>query len=124
MDCVKSYGEYLKQHNIFSDDELNQIEEHVVQTVTEVTKLAVFAGSSRRASAARFIETVMFSNQKIDKFDDREPEVLIPQEENPRVKAPGKETAFCIQSKWQALFHNAIVHLSRRVIRSHAASFL
>lgn len=28
----------------------------------------------------------MFSNQKIEKMDEREPEVLIPKEENPRVK--------------------------------------
>jgi 2-oxoisovalerate dehydrogenase E1 component len=29
----------------------------------------------------------MFSNQKIEKFDDREPEVLIPLEENPRLQS-------------------------------------
>jgi 2-oxoisovalerate dehydrogenase E1 component len=32
------------------------------------------------------IESMMYSNEKVEKFDDREPEVLIPAEENPRVK--------------------------------------
>ena len=93
MDCVKSYGEYLKQHGILSGDELAQIEEHVVKTVIEVTKLAVSLEISPRVSG-EFIETVMFSNQKIDKFDDRKPDVLIPKEENPRAKALAKKQRF------------------------------
>lgn len=93
MDCVKSYGEYLKQHKIIDDDELARIEHHVVDTVTAVTKLAVSLEVSPRVNG-EFIETVMFSNQKIDKFDDRQPDVLIPKEENPRLKALAKKQRF------------------------------
>lgn len=34
----------------------------------------------------RFIENLMFSNGTVEKMDDREPDVLMPKEENPRVQ--------------------------------------
>ncbi len=36
----------------------------------------------------------MFSNKKIEKFDDREPEVLLSKEENPRVKSIAKKERY------------------------------
>ncbi len=95
MDCVKSYGEYLKQHKIIDDDELARIEHHVVDTVTAVTKLAVSLEVSPRVNG-EFIETVMFSNQKIDKFDDRQPDVTDSQRRKSETQGSGKEAAFCL----------------------------
>ncbi len=85
-DCIQGYGSYLKENGVLSDNDLEELKQQVVATMTHVTKLAVSLEISPRPNGG-LIETVMFSNRKIDKFDDREPEVLLSKEENPRVKA-------------------------------------
>ena len=51
-----------------------------------VLTLATDEAHCPRADGA-FIESVMYSNGKVEKFDDREPEIIGPLSENPRVKA-------------------------------------
>jgi 2-oxoisovalerate dehydrogenase E1 component len=85
-DCIASYGEYLKKNRVITDGEMKDLKEKAVGKITKVMKLAVDLDTSPRVEG-KFVEDVMFSNEKIDKFGGREPEVLIPKEENPRVKS-------------------------------------
>jgi 2-oxoisovalerate dehydrogenase E1 component len=85
-DCINAYGAYLKENGVLTDDDLANLKQQVVANMTHIMKLAVSLEISPRPEGS-LIETVMFSNQQVDKFDDREPEVLLPKEENPRVKA-------------------------------------
>ena len=59
----------------------------VQDLVFEMFKLAIDKEISPYESAdSKYIETVTFSNQKVEKFDDREPEMLQKMEDNEQVK--------------------------------------
>ena len=85
-DSIEEYGAYLIENKAASRQELDALRETIKAKLTEVVKLAVNDDVSSRLGGA-FIESVMFSNQKIEKFDERAPELLQSIEENPRVKA-------------------------------------
>ena len=50
----------------------------------------------------------MFSNQSIEKFDDREPEVLLPREENPRNKQLARKERYAFDSSGKPFSANKI----------------
>ena len=85
-DSIEEYGAYLTENKAAGKSELDALRETVKAKLFEVVKLAVNDEVSPRLGGF-FIESVMFSNGKIEKFDDREPELLQPVKENPRVKA-------------------------------------
>ena len=85
-DSIEAYGAYLIKNNAVSRGELDSLRESISAKLLEVVRLAVNDDISPRVNGA-FIESVMFSNGKIEKFDDREAELSQPVAENPRVKA-------------------------------------
>jgi len=85
-DSIEEYGAYLIENNAVKKGELDALRENIKAKLLEVVKLAVNDEISSRLTGA-FIESVMFSNRKIEKFDDRQPELLQNIQENPRVKA-------------------------------------
>lgn len=85
VDCVKSFGEYLLENKALTEDDLKTMKEAVVAKVSKAMKLAIDESVSPYTDI-NIIEDVMYSNSKVEKFDDREPDVLMPVEENPRVK--------------------------------------
>jgi 2-oxoisovalerate dehydrogenase E1 component len=93
VDCIQGYGEYLEKQGVLTSDEMADLKQKVVEKITHITKLAVSLEISPRVGG-EVIESVMFSNQFFDKFDDRQPEVLIPKEENPRVKSLARKKRF------------------------------
>ena len=48
-------------------------------------------------SNPNIIAELMFSNQRIEKMEDREPDVLIPKEDNPRLKQIKKKVRTAYQ---------------------------
>jgi 2-oxoisovalerate dehydrogenase E1 component len=85
-DAVESYGKYLVENKIAGRNELDALGEKLKGKLLEVVKLAVNDAVSPRLGGA-FIESVMFSNGKAEKLDDRMPDLSQPLPENPRVKA-------------------------------------
>jgi 2-oxoisovalerate dehydrogenase E1 component len=85
-DSINEYENYLTVNDVASKDELDRLRKKAAEKLLEVVKLAVNDGISPRLGGA-FIEQVMFSNGKAEKFDDRAPELSQPVTENPRVKA-------------------------------------
>jgi 2-oxoisovalerate dehydrogenase E1 component len=85
-DCLDSYKDYLKTNNTITKKELDAYEKKVSDKIVKALKLASDLKVSPRVGGS-FVEDVMFSNQKVDRFDDREPEALISKEENPRVNS-------------------------------------
>ena len=85
-DSINEYENYLTVNAVASKDELDQLRKKAAEKLLEVVKLAVNDEISPRLGGA-FIEQVMFSNGKAEKFDDRAPELSQPVAENPRVKA-------------------------------------
>jgi 2-oxoisovalerate dehydrogenase E1 component len=87
-DAINSYGSYIVQNGLITKAELENMRASVVEKLSAVVKLATDDRVSSRESGA-FIESVMFSNGKVEKMEDRPVELLQSLEENPHVKALG-----------------------------------
>jgi len=85
-DSIEAYGAYLIENKAATKSELDSLREGIKAKLIEVVKLAANDEASPRANGA-FIESVMFSNEKAEKLDEREPELSQSVAENPRVKA-------------------------------------
>ncbi|WP_372794677.1 thiamine pyrophosphate-dependent enzyme [Pontiella sp.] len=84
-DCVRSFGEYLIENGAMSKKDADALKAKVVAKVSKAMKLAIDESVSPY-SDPNMIEGVMYSNLKVEKFDDREPELLEKVEDNARVK--------------------------------------
>ena len=85
-DCISGYEAYLKENGLLDDAAIESTRARVDEKLMTTFRKSIHLELPPRPEG-RFIETVMFSNQKVEKFDDREPEMLMPVEENPRVKS-------------------------------------
>jgi 2-oxoisovalerate dehydrogenase E1 component len=85
-DSIEDFSAYLVKNKVLSKSEVENIRSAFDEKLTSIIKLATNEAECPRVSGA-FIESVMFSNQKVEKFDDREPEFLQPPSENARVKS-------------------------------------
>ena len=73
------------------------MQNEAVESIKNILNLAISDEISPRISfQSEIIGELMFSNKKIEKFDDRKPEVLISKEENPRVKSLLKKERYGI----------------------------
>ena len=88
-DSIAAYKQDLIKAEIASKEELQQIWNSVEEQLTKIVKIAVDANISPRMDLIidpDAIAKYMFSNQRIEKMDDRPCETLLPKEENPRVE--------------------------------------
>ncbi|MGQ9619690.1 MAG: alpha-ketoacid dehydrogenase subunit alpha/beta [Bacteroidales bacterium] len=88
-DSIVAYGQSLVKAGVTDKETLHGIQEETIQLVTHILKLSINPDISPRInvdSNPDAIGKMMFSNQSVDRLDEREPETLIPLEENPRVK--------------------------------------
>ncbi len=85
-DGLLGYESYLKDNGLLDDSAIGEMRELVDKKLMNTFKTSLDLDISPRPEG-RFIETVMFSNEKVEKFDDREPEMLMKLEDNPRVKS-------------------------------------
>lgn len=99
IDPIEHFKTQLVLEGIVSSDELKVQEEAIAQLLTTSYKLAIdekispFMSMQQGAS----VEHYMFSNERIEKMEDRACEVLLPLEENPRVKQIAKKIRVGIQ---------------------------
>ena len=85
-DPLITYKAQLILAGVLAADECDAILANSAATIEKIMRLAIDEEVSPRIKATD-IEGLMFSNSYADKLDDREPDVLMPLEENPRVKA-------------------------------------
>ena len=85
-DGLAGYESYLKENGVLDDSAIGEMRETVDRKLMDTFRKSIDLEKSPRPEG-RFIESVMFSNEKVEKFDDREPEMLLSVEENPRVKS-------------------------------------
>ncbi len=88
-DPIEEYQQKLIAAKIADEAEFKQIKENISQTMLKIYKLAIDDNVSPRVNLHKnpdLIGDLMFSNEKVEKFDDRPCDVLMPKEENPRVK--------------------------------------
>jgi 2-oxoisovalerate dehydrogenase E1 component len=88
IDAISAYRKQLVDAKVAADDKFEEILEATGELINKSYGLAIDDEISPRMNMIAKpdqIADLMFSNEKIEKMDDREPEVLMPKEENPRV---------------------------------------
>ncbi len=104
-DAIDSYAKYLVDNGAATQAELDALRAKAADKLLEVVKLATDDKISERVGG-EFIESVMFSNAKAEKLDDRKPELLQPMEENPRVKALSGKIRYGFEADGKAVSKN------------------
>jgi 2-oxoisovalerate dehydrogenase E1 component len=85
-DSLISFRERLAASGLVTVEKLDQVREDVRELVFGMFKLAAdLEASPRVAIDSELVASVMFSNRRVEKFDDRTPEFLQDPAENPRV---------------------------------------
>ncbi len=94
-DCIASYGRELVAAKLASAEELSAVQLAAQERLKRITELAVSLEISPRVKVgggADAIGEMMFSNGKVEKFDDRPAQMLLPVEQNPRVLANARKS--------------------------------
>jgi len=84
-DCIKQFGDYLIKNKAITQTDADALKANVVAKVSKAMKLSIDETVSPYSDVNQ-IEGMMYSNGKVEKFDDREPELLEKLEDNARVK--------------------------------------
>ena len=100
IDSLKSYREELIKSKIADSKECEEILLDSQALILKICKLAADDVISPRMNLTEhpdIIGSLMFSNQRIEKMEDRACETIIPKEENPRLKQLKSKIRFGIQ---------------------------
>src|SRR5690554_6010046 len=98
QDCIAGYAKQLLKAGVATQEELDAISEDIKALVNELFLKAIDDEISPRMEDAETIGDMMFSNGSVDRFSDAEPEVLMPLEENPRVKKIANKERFAFDA--------------------------
>ena len=94
-DCIVAFGKKLIEAGVAKQADLDAIQEEMKATILECYKLAIDPEVSPRMDLVKdneLLGDMMFSNKSVDSLSEAKPDVLMPLEENPRVKQiAGKE---------------------------------
>ena len=97
QDSLKFFERELVKNNITTEGEIETLRKGVIERLVKILKWAVDDQISPRMDLVSHpdeIGDLMFSNGSVDKMEDREPEVLLPLEENPRVQQLKRKERF------------------------------
>jgi 2-oxoisovalerate dehydrogenase E1 component len=100
QDSLLSYKQEIKKAKIAKDKDFENIQEDVKELIIKVLKLAVDDSVSPRmnlVSNPNAIGDLMFSETKQEKMEDRECDVLLTKEENPRLQQIQKKIRVAVQ---------------------------
>jgi 2-oxoisovalerate dehydrogenase E1 component len=87
MDSIPAFRAKLAASRLFTESKLDAERQSIESTVFEMFKMASDLGVSPRvAMDSEVVASLMFSNQHVDKFADREAELLPNIEKSPRVQ--------------------------------------
>jgi 2-oxoisovalerate dehydrogenase E1 component len=121
-DCVASFGSYLIEAGVIDQSGADALKAQVVGKTKRALELASDLEISPRVPP-QFIESVMFSNGNVEKFDDREPEVLMPLDENPRVKSLSKKIRYGLDADGNAVSKTKVFALRDALFEAMAHRF-
>ncbi len=124
--AIDEYKNKLIAAKVATEDQFNEINEQVTALITKLTAMAVDEKVSPRMDLVknpRAIEDLMFSNERIEKMEDREPEVLMPLEENPRVKQLQKKERFAFDKDGKPVSKNRVFQLRDALFESIIVKF-
>ena len=89
VDSIIAFGKELVDNKVLNQNQLDEIRNETQTQVKEILQLSINDDVSPRMDLISHPEAIgemIFSDDSVDKMEDREPEVLMPMEENPRVQ--------------------------------------
>jgi len=87
VDSIRAFRAKLVAHDIASEASLDAGRAELDATIFEMFRLATDLDASPRVAIdSELVGDVMFSNQRVERFDSREPQFLQPLADNPRVQ--------------------------------------
>ena len=103
FDSIESYKDRLISGGVAEQSEFDAIQESISKRMTKICRLATDDAVSPRIDLDRnpdTIASIMFSNEHREVMEEgREPDVLMPMEENPRVKKISELNRFAYDEK-------------------------
>jgi 2-oxoisovalerate dehydrogenase E1 component len=102
QDSIATFGHTIVNAKITTQKELDTIWADIKEIMVEMLKLSINDEVSPRMDIKQRPEQIgemIFSNQSVDKMDDRVPEVNHPMEENPRVIQISKKERFAFDAE-------------------------
>ena len=102
VDSIITYGEDLMNAGVAARPALNNIKKETEELIKWAISLAVDDQVSPRMDLVKSQELIgemMFSDDAVEKMENREPEVNMPMEENPRVKQISKKERFAFDAE-------------------------
>ena len=106
-DPIPAYRRKLVAAGIAKDEEFAAIDEEIVNRTVKIIKLAIDDEISPRMDLSKqpdMISSIMYSNGHVKSMDTtREPEVLIPKEEDPRVKQIASKARYAFDDKGEMI---------------------
>jgi 2-oxoisovalerate dehydrogenase E1 component len=86
-DSLRAFRAKLVEHRVATEEALDAARAEIETTIIDTLRLAADLQVSPRVTVdSDLVGTVMFSNRRVEKFDDREPEFLQDLADNPRVQ--------------------------------------
>lgn len=104
---IAAYRSKMVAGGIATEEEFDAIEEDIIKRITKICRMSIDEEISPRMdldSQPDIISSIMFSNQSVPSMDpQREPEVLISKEENPRLKQIAGKARYAYDEKGEKL---------------------
>lgn len=98
-DCIASFGNQMIEAGVATQTDLDNVWNDVKALVYELFLKTIDDNISPRLKNPEVIGDMMFSNGSVDSFSDAKPEVLMPLEENSRVKKIAAKERFAFDAK-------------------------
>jgi 2-oxoisovalerate dehydrogenase E1 component len=98
-DCIASFGKQMIEAGVATQTDLDNVWKDVKTLIYELFLKTIDDNISPRMKNPELIGDLMFSNGSVDSFSDAKPEVLMPLEENPRVKKIAAKERFAFDAE-------------------------
>ncbi len=105
QDCILGYEKNIIKGGVATQKELEQIKEEVDALILEMFKLSIDDDVSSRMNLDKnpeIIGKMMFSDESVDRMEDREPDVLEPLKDNLRTKQIARKERFAYDKDGKA----------------------
>ncbi|MFP4378915.1 MAG: thiamine pyrophosphate-dependent enzyme [Candidatus Sumerlaeia bacterium] len=114
-DSIESFGDQLVEAKVATQAELDEITKSIEDRNFKIFKMAIDLDLSPRMDLMKpecELEKIMFSDTQVDNLDpERKPDVLMPLEENPRLKKIAKKSRKAFDDKGKALPKSRVLAL-------------
>jgi 2-oxoisovalerate dehydrogenase E1 component len=97
VDSIVAFGNELTDNKVLDEGQLDDIRNETQAQMKEILQLATNDDISPRMDLISYPEAIgdmIFSDNSMNKMEEREPEVLLPMDENPRVRQIKKKERF------------------------------